>query len=117
MEKEWKKVSKDMDSKPITTVKPGDKCYIELRAWGYDYYISIGLPDPDNINYVVLCTYVQWNNTTHTSIILFCDLFKQRFVWKNTSIYRYGMNQELTQEMVLIDNSFCQKYSKILSTV
>jgi hypothetical protein len=108
----WDKMLKENFPKVIG-VSPGDACYVDLRAWGYDYFVSLQLPVV-NATYVVRCLYRRWNDVKHKGIVLSCDLFVSQFVWKSFSVYAYGMHKEFdATAMILIDKEFCREYPLI----
>jgi hypothetical protein len=94
-------------------VSPGEKCLVDLRAWGSGWFKGLELPWEGKW-YAVECNYVQWENKKRTRILVSCSLFKQQFIWKNSDIMRYGMVKELSESMVLVDEIFCKSYPRVL---
>lgn len=111
---QWKRIKSDTNSRGIQRIIPGQLCYVDLRAWGWDYFSSIGLPDVNATVYVVTCRYVKWTNSTRKKIDLICKLFNQRFEWSATDVDAYGRHHELRNDMILVDGDLCAKYPKIL---
>ncbi len=50
-------------------------------------------------------------------LIIYCSLFDQTFVWKNSDILRYGNYSAIVHGMVLVDNALAAEYPNILSSV
>jgi hypothetical protein len=111
---EWKKKRREINAKGIAGVKPGEVCYIDLRAWGWSYMKNIGLPDIFEKTYVIQCRYMKWTGSKKQKIDVRCDLFDQLFEWTAVDVNAYGRNLFLTEKMVLIDEELCRMYPKIL---
>ena len=107
----WNKMRKE-EFRDVQGVEPGDLCYVDLRAWGADYFESLGILETGE-TYVVLCEYKRWAGKTKKKIELKCDLFDQQFYWDSFCVYAYGGNKSLEQEMVLVDEEFCEKHPQI----
>ncbi len=110
----WVKWCASENRKSIGLVHPGLVCYVDLRAWGSDWYASCKLPEAFLTVYVVSCEYTAWENPGKSRIGLYCRLFKQRFVWKNSDIVRYGLITSLSGDMVLVDEGFAEKFPSVL---
>ena len=108
-------MKKEINGKGIQGVEPGMRCYVDLRAWGWDFYESSGLPNLFGILYVVECVYVRWSAARKRRMDVRCDLFNQLFVWTAVDIDAYGRNLALTEDMVLVDYDLCQRYPKLLN--
>jgi hypothetical protein len=110
----WEKMLKESFPKVIG-VSPGDECYVDLRAWGYGYFIALQLPVIDK-SYVVRCHYLRWNDARHKSIILSSEIFASRFVWNSFCVYAYGMEKLFDANvMVLVNEEFCHRYPQVCS--
>jgi hypothetical protein len=108
----WKRIQKE-SFREVTGVAPGDRCYVDLRAWGFAWFTSLGLPDGDV--YAVECHYVRWVGKGRRSIVVQCALFDQTFTWDAFCVYAWGSNKELGT-MVLVDGDFCRRCPKILGS-
>jgi hypothetical protein len=110
----WEKMLKESFPKVIG-VSPGDDCYVDLRAWGYGYFIALQLPVIDK-SYVVLCHYLRWNDARHKGIVVSSEIFASRFVWNSFCVYAYGMEKLFDADvMVLVDEEFCHRYPQVCS--
>ena len=109
----WGKVRKE-SFRRVQEVQPGDLCYVDLRAWGYGFFASLDLPDVDK-TYVLRCRYGRWRGKGQLSIELWCELFRQFYNWDAFSVYAYGTNKVLTDQMILVDEAFAELYPAILS--
>jgi hypothetical protein len=108
----WKRMLKESYNKVIG-VQPGDCCFVDLRAWGSDYFQGLLLPA--GFRYVVGCTYIRWEGKGRRRIVLRCLLLcKSDFAWDAFTVYAYGMQFVLTDIMVLVDKKFCEKYPAVL---
>lgn len=112
-EKDWRSKKAALDARPIEEVKPGEKCYVDLRAWGGEWFEMLKLPFHCGKTYVVECKYVKYDNRTRTRMLLRCDLFGQEFVWKNSDILCYGKIGALHDDLIVVDRDFCNKYPQI----
>jgi len=97
----------------VVGVEPGDICYVNLKAWGDEYYKSLDLPVGHR--YVVECLYINWTTTNKRRIDVICPLFNdQVFEWDATAVRMYGMSFELSPDTVLVDRIFCRKYPRVM---
>jgi hypothetical protein len=76
---------------PITSVKPGDHCWVLLRSYGPAWYLTLPLPDVLHIDYYIEHQYSSWINTKHTKIKLICPLFNETYPVDNSFIELYGL--------------------------
>lgn len=112
--KDWNKLKKEIDNKPITDIQPGIIFYLDLRIWGQQYLDNSGLSNDNyELIYVVLCQYIKWENQKKMKILVRCPIFKYYFTWSNSGIMLYGKNLELKENMILIDQKQLQKYPKL----
>lgn len=114
-EKEWKTIAGNMNKKMIAGVKPGDTCFVDIRAWGWQWFRDCNLPDPNKLVYVVTCDYVSYENKSKKKILISCPLFKEKFYWRNSDIVCFGMVFNLSVNTILVDAKFCEKYPQVLS--
>lgn len=116
--KVWEQMVRKMNKEPIELIKPGDIIYIDLRAWGWGYFENTGLPcnESDDLRYLVKAQVAKWDNRKHTRAEIYCKLFKQRFIWSNVDVIRYGKINELKDGMKEVDADLCERFPKILKT-
>ena len=55
-----KKFIRERNKQTISTVKPGDIAYVDLRVFGGRWYESLELPDWRNVTYVMEFQYTHW---------------------------------------------------------
>ena len=100
---------------PIEGVSPGQTIYVDLRAWGSDFYDELNLPNCYITMYVVECSYVRWAGRRQLRIDLYCPLFQSTYEWSAYDVHCYGRVTEFDPStMVLVDAAFCQQYPNIL---
>ena len=100
---------------PIEGVSPGQTIYVDLRAWGSDFYDELNLPNCYTTMYVVECSYVRWAGRRQLRIDLYCPLFQSTYEWSAYDVHCYGRVTEFDPStMVLVDAAFCQQYPNIL---
>jgi hypothetical protein len=87
---------------------------VDLRAWGYGYFDSLNLPDSDR-TYVVKCRYGRWRGRNQLSIELWCFLFKEFYNWDAFSVFAYGSEKILTDQMILVDEDLVAHYPAIVA--
>ncbi len=83
---QWTKSRKEINAQPIQGVSPGDRCYVDLRAWGSDFFNTLSLPRVPNSRYVVECRYTRWTTSKRKKIDLECPLFRQKFDWSHVDV-------------------------------
>ena len=101
---------------PITSVKPDDIVYVELRcAFGLDWYDTLSMPNKYDEIYVVAVQYTKWRDKHHKFIqpkVLVLDEIMRD--WDNYDVYSFGSIKTLTDPMRLIDESFVVQYPDII---
>ena len=113
--KEAKEQRLRMRKQQIDGVQPGQEVYINLRAWGADFYDALSLPDCYVTNYVVLCRYKRWAGKRRLRIDLYCPLFDTTYEWSAYDVYCYGLCFDFNPStMVLVDSEFCKSFPDIL---
>ena len=104
---------------PITTVKPGDNIYVDLRVlMGPDEFDKINLPNAYFTRYVCSCTYVRWIGNTHRLIEAECPLLNAKLNnWSSLEVYMHGSNAVFDPAtMVMVTEALCVQYPTILPT-
>lgn len=105
----------DFLRRDITEVVPGQIVFVDLRAWGAEWYRQMNLPNKDHTNYVVECRYLDFTRRSRKRITLECPLFHQIYTWSAYDIYLYGtVDQFDLRTMVLVDSSFISNYPRLL---
>lgn len=115
--KEWESICVKLRQQPIKSIQPGMKCFIDLRAWGFGYYLRSGLPinELEMKKYVVECDFVEWKNAKQTRVKMCAKIFNQEFFFSNVEIERYGLQTEFDSEkMILVDEALCEQYPNLL---
>ena len=97
-------------------VQPDDIVYVELRcAFGLDWYDTLSIPHKyDNIH-VVAVQYIKWRDRHHKFIqpkVLVLDEVMRD--WDNYDVISYGSTKVLTENMVVIDESFVVRHPEIV---
>jgi hypothetical protein len=107
---------KSLNSKPITTVSPGDTTFVDLRFFGgATWYNSLTLPMLDQRIYVLHCTYNNWGSSKHTTIWLHVTLTNETYKVNNYFLTTYGQYRILNPDsMHLIDAAMLCKHADIL---
>lgn len=103
-----------MNKETIKDVKAPQKVFVNLRAWGWNYYNNIGLPDADATNYVVECVYTGFYNSRRLKIDIYSKLFNETYVWRNSDVKCYGLAFEKKDEWILVNDSLYRAYPRIL---
>jgi hypothetical protein len=111
-EKQWRILKSQYNSAGVVDVVPGGKCYVDLKAWGTEFYWSIGLNV--GVRYMVECFYKKWTSDRRRKIDVHCPIFKQTFDWDATAVRLYGRNVELLDGMVLVDEHLIQQFPKLM---
>jgi hypothetical protein len=111
---EWKRRCAVMNKAAIDSVRPGMICFVDLRCWGWDWFVGLRLERIHELTYVVGCSYKSWENRSKTRILLACSLFGESYVWKMSDIMCHGMTLEVSEGMVLVDEHFCEDHPQVL---
>ena len=59
----YARVKAELNATSIASVTVGDRFYVDLRLYGYDWYKSLTLPDDDDLTYVFECMYTKFIKT------------------------------------------------------
>jgi len=101
---------------PITTVRPGDRAYVSLTFWKEPWYQSLGLPNSDVTDHVVLCTFGAYRDARQRFIRVYCDTLDEHLRdWDNGDVFLYGSRRDLSPYTTLVTTAFLRQYPQILS--
>ena len=99
----------------ITTVKPGDIVFVDLRSFGATWYQNLGLQDPDHITYVVEATYMNWLNKNKTKINMKYIIFEETYATTNSFVLFYGSTKDFNPtSMRLVDAQLVWQFPSLL---
>lgn len=100
----------------ITSVKPGDTVYVDLRFFSDNWYESLGLPDWQDSTYVVVFEYTHWyHHISKKKISAKFVLTGQTFGLDTYQVYAWGEQKVLDPDkMILVDKAFSRRYPRIL---
>jgi hypothetical protein len=114
-DKEFRSRRAAMRKQPINTLQPGDFIFVDLRAWGAEFYSLLQLPDSDHALYVVECECKRWAGRSSLHIDVHCPLFDVVFMWDAYCVHRYGGYLAYdVSKMVLVDATFCKQHPQVL---
>ena len=108
---------RDLNTRPILSIKPGDQVFLDLRAIGAGWYDSLQLPNCDFMVYVVPLIYKSWGNSQQTRIN--CMIPSLRIEWRGRSavnhffVKSWGLHTILTDNMTLATNDFITQHNLI----
>jgi len=107
--------TRELQSSPITQVKPNDTLLVDLRGFGADWYASRDLPDWRTHTYVVPCLYGQLTSD-RKRIQLQCPLLKHSRLVDNVfiSMYGSGIPSPSVLSHTQIDPTWIQSYPSLL---
>ena len=80
---------KRLRSIPIEVIAPTTPIYLDIRAFGYDWYQALPLPDLHVHSYLVEAVYGAWVKTNR-SIRLECPVLQRSMVVDHVFVYMYG---------------------------
>ena len=102
----------------ITEVQPGMDAFVNLRFFGSDWYQSLGLPNSDEVNYMVLFTYHHWyHKTTKTKIVALCNIFSEEWPVNHAFVREYGSQLLLLPGDIIVNQKLIQQYPQLLANV
>jgi hypothetical protein len=111
MAKKW---TSNIKKSPITSVTSGSETLIDLRAFGYDWYSSLQLPDSDFHTYLVPATYGPLSKDKR-SISLECALLKRQMRVDNLFVTLHGNSSRLPSRHTVVDATFLTRFPALLS--
>jgi len=104
---------------PITTVKPGDRFYADLRViMGTDAFDELQLPNAYFIRYVCFCEYIRWIGKDRKFIEAGCPLLDAKLVnWSSLEVYMHGSLTVFSADnMILLTEALCLQHPTIIPT-
>jgi hypothetical protein len=107
----------ELNRQPITEISPGESAYVDIRCYSAQWYIGLGLPDPEHNTYVVKYQYTNWGGKKHNDrkkLVAICDLFDERHTVTHEFIQRYGQCRQLLPHMTLVDKALVLAYPLLL---
>jgi hypothetical protein len=116
MSLEAKKFKSDTDKMNITSVKPGDTVFVDLRVYSLDddgsWYDNLKLPSAYTKRYVMKGTYLKFIKD-RTIITIKIPIFNDVFTWNTSSVLWYGEDKVFTDDMILVDRDLLIRYPQI----
>jgi hypothetical protein len=101
-----KKIERELNSKKIVGITPGQTAYVDLRYFShYHYDDTCPFPDKENTLYLVEGIYYMWENKQHTRISIKFPVFDQVYTVSNVFIKRYGYRTYLPMDGFRLVNS------------
>ena len=110
---EAKRIIMDIKKSSIVEVMPGQRVFVDLRSYGAMWYSSLALPDAHHTTYVVEYHYQELLNR-NLKIRVVCPIFKETFTVDHWFVVQYGSIFEFSPDMVLIEESFINRYPQVL---
>ena len=109
---------KNLKTSNITSVSPGDICYVNLRFYNDLWYQNLNLPNKDHINYLVPFQYLRWSSPTSTKQIdVRCEIFNE-FYSKRTNefVTLWGSQLQFIRSATcqLVDANFVRQFPQVL---
>ncbi len=116
-----KKVKTALNKDQIFGVDVGDVRYVDLRAFGQEWYNGIGdealkpvLPNEDTTIYVVPVVMYQWLNKLHTKVRMKCDILNIFVDWNHDMMKSWGQYEVLRDDFVLVNEAFVRKFPQVV---
>jgi hypothetical protein len=111
-----KSFERDLSKTPITAVKPGDECFVDLRYLGHLWYDEqVPFEDREETYYLLHGRYYTWENKTHTKISIKFSVLKQVYVVDNIFVQRYGYRRVFPENGAkLVDETLVKQYPILL---
>jgi hypothetical protein len=111
-----KKMAAELNKTPITEVQPGDRVYVDIRWFGYEWYRQSRLPDDKYFRtFVVLFVYEKYA-ARNRRIMASCPIFNDRFTdLDHVFVKEYGSVKSFDQSsMTLVDEAFLVSYPELI---
>jgi hypothetical protein len=116
--KQAKRVSQEILASPITSVKPGDVCYVSLRYFGtYRYDNLLDLPDKYMVRYVVRCEYLRWTGKDHKRIDARIVPFQTTYVFNNLFVTMHGCHRDMKDDWIEVTPLLMSQHPSILDYI
>jgi hypothetical protein len=101
----------ERNATPIVEVQPGDIVFVDIRIYGEDWYLQIGLPDHFHKLYVVEWHYFAWVNKSRLKIKTRCPIMGTNYVMDHNLVILWGRTKVFNENsMVLISEEYMEKY-------
>ncbi len=113
--KQAQKIRTDRNKERITTLKPGDVFYLDIRTYGALWYQNLGLPELDMKTYVTECHADNWMDNEKKLVITDRTL-NIEFWYRNFDVICHTYRRDLSRGEVLIDSKLLKDFPAILKT-
>jgi len=107
------KIRRDRNKERITTLKPGDVFYLDLRSYGWLWYRNLGLIDADTKTYVTEC-YVLEFASKETKVFIEDRTLNIEFWYRNFDVTCHAYRRDLSRGEVLVDSKLLVDFPQIL---
>ena len=116
-----KKVRTALNKDRILCADVGDVRYVDLRAFGQEWYNGIGdealkpvLPNEDTTIYVVPVVMYQWLNKLRTKVRIKCETLNIFVDWNHDMVKSWGQYEVLREDFVLVNEAFVRKFPRVV---
>ena len=116
-----KKVRNALNKEQIVCVNVGDIRYVDLRAFGQEWYNGVGdealkpvLPNEDTTIYVVPVVVCQWLNKRRTKVRLRCEILNVFLDWNHDMVKSWGQYEVVREDFVLVNEAFVRKFPQVV---
>jgi hypothetical protein len=108
---------------PITSIKPRDIVYVDIRCYGSAWYKTLPIPNKEHSAYIVEYRYIKWLNKSKTKIQASVPLFKETWTVDHLFVKQYGSRRledwKRLQDINIqvIDEDTLKQYPQLCPTI
>ena len=100
---------------PITEVQPGDTLYVDLRAFGVEWYRQMDVPDEDHRLRVVEAKCAAGTGRKAGKLSVCTPVLNEHLYWSNLDVHLWAEHKDFDPDrMILVDSDFIKKYPTLL---
>jgi hypothetical protein len=112
-DKDARKYKSKLDEKRITSLRPGETFYLDLRVYGWQWYAELGLPDLHLATYVTECRAKSWGSQERKIYIEDVSLGGEIFYFKNYDVCAHCYRRNLVKGEIIIDKDFITRFPQV----
>ena len=112
--KDFKTKYKDFCKLPLRDLPKDTVLYTFLHSFGYDWFVSLDLPDIGDKQYVIQLT-SRGLNKARNKIVLYSPLFRDTYEKDESYLILYTVPSVDQDHHVLIDEEFAQQHKQVLN--
>jgi hypothetical protein len=112
--KDAKLMIAEINKVPISGIAAGDTVFIDIRAFGADWYGTLSLPDLHTKTYLAQHTFGKLDRS-HLKIDLSCELLRRKFSANPVFVHQYCRRNAVTDDAIVISADLVMSHPDLVT--